>query len=185
MAILSERARRSLFWLLTATLVAIPVAAQPVTEQDVKAVFLYKFTNFVEWPAAVWQGSAPFRFCVAASKEMTAVIEQTVAGETVNGRAVETRVVTAADDARQCHILFIGRSETARAPALLAAVRALPVLTVGESEDFVTSSGGAIGFVVVGGRVRFDINVENAKRGGLTMSSRLLQVARKLEGASR
>ena len=187
MAFLTEKRHRVLLWLLTATLAAVPVReAQPVTEQDVKAVFLFKFTNFVEWPAAAWQGSEPFTFCVAASKEMTAIIERTMAGETVKGRAVETKVVTAPDEARECHILFIGRTEATRAPALLAAVRALPVLTVGESEDFVsTSSGGAIGFVVVEGRVRFDINLENARRGGLTMSSRLLQVARKLEGASR
>ena len=184
MALLKERPHRVLLFLLTATLVAIPLRAQPVTEQDVKAAFLYKFTNFIEWPAAAWQGSGPFRFCVAASKEMTAIIERTMTGETVNGRTVETRVVTEVDEARQCHLLFIGRTETVRAPALLAAVRTLPVLTVGEADDFVTS-GGAIGFVMVDNRVRFDINVENAKRGGLNMSSRLIQVARKLEGTPR
>ena len=184
MALLRKRSHGVLLLFFAAALLAMPLRAQPVTEQDVKAVFLYKFTNFVEWPDAAWQGSGPFRFCVAAGKEMTAIIERTLAGEKVKGRAVETKVITAADEAHDCHILFIGRTENARAPALLAGVRTLPVLTVGESDDFVTS-GGVIGFVVVDNRVRFDINLENAKRGGLTLSSRLLQVARKLEGASR
>ena len=183
MALLKE-GHRVVLWLFAATLFTTPAWAQPVTEQDLKAVFLYKFTNFVEWPSTAWQESEAFRFCVAASKEMTAIIERTMKDETVNGRAVETRSITAPEDVRRCHLLFIGRTESAREPALLAAVRELPVLTVGESEDFLTN-GGAIGFVLVEGRVRFDINVEHAKRGGLGMSSRLLQVARKLDGTSR
>jgi hypothetical protein len=184
MAFLKEGSLALMFWLHTLTLAAPAAQAQPVTEQDIKAVFLFKFTNFVEWPSSAWQGTDPFRFCVAANKEMTAIIERTMKDETVNGHVVEIRPVDAPEDARRCHILFIGRSEMARAPVLLGEVRDRPVLTVGESEDFLTK-GGAIGFVLAERRVTFDINVANAKRGGLSMSSRLLQVARKLEGISR
>jgi hypothetical protein len=184
MAFLKAGSHRVLLWFTAATLSAAPARAQPVTEQDVKAVFLYKFTNFVEWPATAWPAAEPFRLCVVAQKEMTTIIERTMKDETVNGRAVETTVVTGADEARRCHILFIGRTEMSRAPVLLAAVRDRPVLTVGESEDFL-AKGGAIGFVLVDKRVRFDINLGNAKRGGLHMSSRLLEVARRLEGTLR
>jgi len=184
MAFLKECPVGLMFWLFTVTLAASPAQAQQVTEQDIKAVFLYKFTNFVEWPPTMWQGVEPFRFCVAANKEMTAIIARTMKDETVHGRAVEIRPVDAADDALHCHLLFIGETEMARAPALLGAVRDKPVLTVGESEDFL-AKGGAIGFVLAEKHVAFDINVGNAKRGGLGMSSRLLRVARRLEGTSR
>jgi hypothetical protein len=160
------------------------VRGQRVTEQDVKAVFLYKFTNFVEWPATAAPSPDAFRICIVANKEMTAVIERTMQGESVNGRRVETIAPASPSAARNCHMLFVGHGEMPRAEPLLAAVRDLPVLTVGESEDFL-AKGGAIGFVLDDNRVRFDINVENARRGGLSVSSRLLQVAHRLEGISR
>jgi hypothetical protein len=71
-----------------------------------------------------------------------------------------------------------------RGASMLAAIRDLPVLTVGEAEGFL-SGGGAIEFVREGNRVRFDINVETARRAGLNISARLLQVARHVEGKPR
>jgi hypothetical protein len=152
-----------------------------VSEIDVKAAFLFNFTRFVEWPNAAATPSAPFRLCVVADRTTTAVIEKTMEGESVNGRPSLTTVPATPDDARVCEILFVGRSETGRLATLLAAVRDRPVLTVSDAARF-TTRGGMIGFVLDDDRVRFDINLAAAKRSGLQISSRLLRVARKVEG---
>jgi hypothetical protein len=166
-----------------------PVAASPstraattqVSEVDVKAAFLFNFTRFVEWPDAPAQPSAPFRMCVVADAATTAVIEKTMQGEHVNGRPSQTTVPASPDEVRACHILFVGRSESGRVAPLLAAVRDRPVLTVSDAERF-TSRGGMIAFVREDDRVRFDVNLGVAKRSGLSLSSRLLRVARNVEG---
>jgi hypothetical protein len=95
-------------------------------------------------------------------------------GETAAGLPLATRVV-AATDAASCHVLFVPRGVDAA--AYLRAVGASPVLTVGESPDFL-AQGGAINFVLEGGRVRFVINQAAAERAQLRISSRLLQLGR-------
>jgi hypothetical protein len=152
-----------------------------VSDADVKAAFLFNFTRFVEWPSAATQPSAPFRLCVVADRQTTAVIEKTMEGESVNGRPSQTTVPATPEDARVCQILFVGRSETGRLAQLLAAVRDRPVLTVSDAARF-TTRGGMIGFVLDDDRVRFDVNLGAAKRSGLQISSRLLRVARYVEG---
>jgi hypothetical protein len=83
------------------------------------------------------------------------------------------------DEARSCNILFVGRGQAGRADQLLAAVRNSHVLTVGDSTDFL-ARGGVVTFVTEGDRVRFDVNVTEAQKAGLRISSRLLRVARRV-----
>lgn len=155
-----------------------------VHEHDLKAVFLYNFTRFVEWPSGIPPGSEPFHLCVVADAVTTTAVEKAMEGELVNGRASRVLVPKTVTDAPTCQILFIGRTEMTRAAPLLAAVRDSPVLTVSDADHFAVR-GGTIEFVHEQGRVRFDVNVESARRAGLEISSRLLQVARRVEGRTR
>ena len=147
-------------------------------ENDVKAAFLFNFTKFVDWPAAAFHDSAePLRICVLADAAFTRSLDGIIAGETVRGRPLR-RVTPAASDVARCHVLYIARSESRQVQTLLSSVAGAPVLTVGESPQF-NAYGGVISFVLVNGRVRFDINPRAAERAGLTVSSRLLRIARK------
>ena len=156
------------------------VTAQQTIEPDVKATFLYNFTRFIEWPGPPPGSSAPFRICVIADASMEQAIKRTVEGEVVHGRPLVMTQPQNVQDVEACQILFVGRSEHQRGAALLAAVRDLPVLTVGDSPHFV-DRGGAIQFVLVENRVRFDINLASAQRAQLKVSANLLRVARKVE----
>jgi YfiR/HmsC-like len=107
-------------------------------------------------------------------------IKRTVEGEFVQGRPLVMMQPHTPKEAETCQILYVGRSEQERATSLLAAVRDRPVLTVGDSPLFV-DSGGAIQFVLVENRVRFDVNLTSAQRANLKISANLLRVARKVE----
>ena len=166
--------------LLVATLSLQDPPRHTVSEHDLKAAYLYNFARFVTWPPDVPPVGEPFRLCVVAEITTTQAVEHTMTGEILNGRPVHTLVPETADDVRTCQILFVGRGAGDRARTMLAAVRQLPVLTVGESAGFV-DGGGIIEFVNENSRVRFDINPRNAERAGLTISARLLRVARRVE----
>lgn len=192
MALLVSRCRAHAFGapsgaaicLLLLVLPAVRAAANQPYEQDVKAAYLYNFTRFVTWPQDSIRNAAPFRVCAVADQHMMGVIERTMAGELVGGRSVATVAPEDPEQARQCQILFIGRSAAERGRSMLAAVRDLPVLTVGESSGFIRH-GGAIEFVMDGKNVRFDISPGQAERVGLSISSRLLAVARNAAAVKR
>lgn len=88
------------------------------------------------------------------------------------------------DNPRGCDLLFIVGQDKRRAAALLKAVNNAPILTVGESEDFI-HQGGMIGFCLQDNKIRFDINLQAATRANLKISSRLLLLAKSVIGDSR
>lgn len=157
-------------------------SVQPSLENDVKAAFLYHFTKFVEWPAPADTGE-PFQVCTLADDVFVAAVDRTIADESVSQRPlvqVEPRTI---EEARRCAILYIGARFSDQGAPLVNAVRDLPVLTVSEGAAFV-KQGGAIAFVLENNRVRFDISQRALQRSGLKASSKLLRVARNVEGGT-
>jgi len=179
MDVLKRLLRAALLAAIAGALTPGVVTAQETMEPDIKATFLYNFTRFIEWPGPA-PVSAPFRLCVVADATMEQAIERAVKGESVQGRPLVMDKPQTPQDAEGCQILYIGRSEHQRAAPLLAAIRDLPVLTVGDSPQF-AEHGGAIQFVLVQNRVRFDINLTSADRANLKLSANLLRVARNVE----
>ena len=151
---------------------------EPPSEYQVKAAFLYNFVKFVEWPVDTFADpGAPFVLGVLGEDPFGSVLEQTLKGKTVNGRALVIRGVKQGKDLRTCHILFVSSSEIRHLDQILESLKGSSVLTVGEMERF-AQSGGAVNFVLEQNRVRFEINPEAAARARLRISSKLLALAR-------
>jgi len=144
-------------------------------EDDIKAAFLFNFTQFVEWPPSGENGR--FRICTVAEPGFDAAVDRTVAGESVGSRHIVRSTPASPDDARDCQILFVGRQEGDRTEQWVSAVKGLPVLVVGESAA-ASQRGAHINFVLENNRVKFDVNNTAASRSGLVISSKLLRVAR-------
>ena len=174
-----EKPRRRVggWGLLALLLLAVPVAAQPSKEYDLKAVFLYNFATFVEWPAAAQPAPGePFIIGVLGDDPFGHALADVVAGEKVRGAPIKIVHGRRWEDIRECHILFISNSENLRWGLTLTKLRDRPVLTVGDSPRFV-NSGGMIAFST-DSRVQLTINPARATEAGLTISSKLLRVAK-------
>jgi len=147
------------------------------TEYEVKAGFLYNFTQFVEWPAEPAPApDAPFLIAVLGRDPFGATLDRAVAGKTVSGRRIAIRRVSRADEVAGSEIVFICASERPSLPALLKALPPSGLLTVGETDGF-AAQGGMINFVRQGRQVRFEINPAAAEQAGLKVSSQLLKLA--------
>ena len=159
---------------------AIAQSAKP-TEYDVEAAYLCQFPKFAQWPAPASRTGKTFPICVIGQNPFGRALEDDARGHQVQGLPLEVKMIASAREAGDCRILFIGgSSESDEAARILAAVRGAPVLTVSEMPEF-TSRGGIIQFVLIDSRVRFRINLGNAERAGITMSSQLLRVAAGVE----
>jgi YfiR/HmsC-like len=153
----------------------LSMAGETGNEYEVKAAFLFKFVSFVEWPKDV--PAIPVGICVLGQDPFGQELERVVKGKSINGRDFLIRRVKTADAAGDCHILFIGASESNRLPQILIRLRGVPVLTVGDLAGF-CESGGTINLVVSDNRVQLEINPAAAERARLLVSSRLLSLAR-------
>jgi hypothetical protein len=155
----------------------LTLAQRSAAEDQIKAVFLFNFVKYVDWPDAPPGTSASIRMCVPANPEFLAVLRTTVQGEVVNGRPLTAIELDGLDGARGCDILYVGNASSRDAAAWSAAVRGRHTLTVG---DGTLADGIVIAFVRDQNRVRFDINRGAAGLQNLTISSRLLDLARRV-----
>jgi hypothetical protein len=151
--------------------------AQAESESAIKAANLFKFAQVMDWPEAAFSGpKAPLVIGIIERDPVGDELKN-YAGEIAKARRVEVRRVSAGDIAelRACHIIFVPGS--GRVEGVVEAVAGHPVLIVGESENFVLR-GGAIGFVMEKSLVKFEVNPTAASKGGLTINSRLIKLAR-------
>jgi hypothetical protein len=152
-------------------------AAELSREFHVKAVFLYNFAQFVEWPPDAFETpQSPLIIGILGSDPFGQTLDEMVRGETVNGRPLVVQRYRRIGEMERCHILFVSGSEGSRIEQIAHTLNGRSVLTVCDWEGF--GRGGAIvRFVMERNRVRLRINLEAAKAAGLNISSKLLRSA--------
>jgi hypothetical protein len=176
-AVLTRRRAAALIAALLALAAAPGRAQAPPSEYQVKAAFLFNFSQFVDWPAAAFaDGRSPLVIGVLGEDPFGATLDEIIRGETVNGRPLAVRRYKSIDQVDACHILFIDRSQIGQLDSVVTALRERSVLTVGDFEGF-TRRGGIIRFVTVGNKIRLRVNLAAAQQAKLTISSKLLRPA--------
>jgi hypothetical protein len=189
-----KRAKKSMFRRLQILIVALSISlswapgafAQSPEVSDsseylIKAGFIFNFAKFVEWPSnAFAQPDSPIVIGILGTDPFGTIIDKIVQDKKIGTRGFVVKRLkwgTELKELRECKILFIGASERAHMDELVQMLRGLPILTVGETPGF-AERGGVIRFVLEDNRVRFEVNVVAARQADLTISSRLLTLAR-------
>lgn len=156
----------------------LPGEAHPqsaMLEAEVKATYLYKLAQFVTWPPGALP-SGPFTVCVVGGRPFSGLLDQAVQGAQVQQHPIVVRHYASIRFNPGCQVMFVTASDPQQIAAMLAAVRGSPVLTVTDSQQE-TDATGIINFVLVDGRVRFQIDRRAAAQNGLIISSKLLSLA--------
>ena len=160
--------------------VALQQSAGTSLEYQVKAAYILNFVSLTEWPAAaLGPALSPFRICVSGADAFRGVLANTVRGGSVQGHPLVVERFSHMT-AQTCQVLFVPAADAGQTAAMLRNLGSAPVLTVGEAEAFL-GGGGVVRFVIDQGHVRFDVNRRSAEEHGLTLSSRLLKVARNVQ----
>jgi hypothetical protein len=147
------------------------------TEYQVKAVFVFNFAHFVEWPPPTFATpDEPFVIGVVGDDPFGVRLDEAVRGEQINSHPLAVRRFRTVGEIGGCQILFIGRSENARLRDILAALDHRSTLTVSDLDD-ASERGVMIQFTTQNNRIRLRINVESARAAALTLSSKLLRPA--------
>jgi YfiR/HmsC-like len=171
---------RGVTWALGRTLAAglalsgaAAAGPEAVPEYQLRALYLYNFASFVTWPPV--QGAPPFRYCLVEAGPVEHALAALMRGEAVKGRPLEIRRLTGEGPLPDCQVIYLGEAG-AGPPGLLAAVAGRPVLTVGDSEDFL-QRGGMIALVRHRLKVKIMIALDPVRHSGLRINARLLQLA--------
>jgi hypothetical protein len=168
--------RRAAVWAVAGVVATLLLMSSQVCAQSpgvaVKATYLYKFAAFVDWPPKAFEGPAsPLVVCVQGDDPFGPELDRAVSGQKIGRRPVLARRIEAADAASGCHVVFVAGSKRQPQADALKALHGSGALTVTDG------GGGAIRFVTLNDRVRFDIDALEAAADGLTLSSKLRSLA--------
>jgi len=156
---------------------SLTARAQLSREYQLKAVFLYNFALFTEWPTnAFADDKSPIIIGIVGADPFGSVLEQTVHGENAGGHPLVVQHFPRAADIKTCHLLFIPQSETRHVGEILKIVGDKPVLTVADADTPLTANV-MIRFIVENNKVHFRINEPAARAANISLSSKLLRVA--------
>jgi len=195
------RAYNLIFLALALLSMAIVVKAQDDStvnrEYQIKAAFLYNFLKFVDWPKEKLAdsnepvsigiiGKDPFGNAFAPVKDkenkgrkVTIKRFKTFEELKKSGEKDKSLLDREMEALRKCHLLFISSSEKEMLKEIIDAVKDHSILTVADTQGFL-ESGGIINFIMEEQKVRFEINVTNARQAKLQIRSQLLRLAKRV-----
>jgi len=179
MSILKVLANQLILVLLFTNNLAVPLYAQrqPHLNYQIKAVYLYNFTQFVEWPETVLPAdNAPLVIGVVGEDPFGGYLDEVVQGEEINGHPLSIRRFSQTEEIQGCHILFINLPDAAKIENTLDRIKGQSVLTVSDHHEFL-EKGGMIKFISVANKIQFQINPDASNSAELKISSKLLRLA--------
>ncbi len=164
----------ALFLLLLASAgLASRAAAQ--SQEEARAIFLFNFAKFVEWPdSAFADRAAPLTIGVVGDGAVAHALERYVKGKDANGRDIAVKKLDSAEGCADCQIVFVGAAKFTA--DVIGQISGKPVLSVGGDEDFI-KSGGVIRLFSKDNKVMCAINVKAADAAGLKLGDKLVKAS--------
>lgn len=145
-------------------------------EAQLQAGYLLNFAKLVDWPAT--PAGTAIMFCFLGGDTIHDALAIDLEKRSVGTRPVSLRQLHTLTESDGCDVLYVDGDASTDKPTALPPQ--MHMLTVGDAAAFV-SEGGMIQLFTQNNRLRFRINIDNAKRAGLNISSSLLQLAVSVE----
>lgn len=158
-------------------LIHINAQSSSAKEYQIKAVFLYNFTHFIDWPPTAFESSyAPFVIGIIGNDPFGSYLDAAVESERIGTHLIKLNRYSSVADIQKCHILYVASNDPEEIKRILQSVNGKNVLTVGDTPNFIRW-GGMVRFFKEENKIRLQINNTVAKSARLKISSKLLRVA--------
>ncbi len=171
---------------LAAVVLDTPIAnaANAKSEYELRAAILYNLSRFVSWPSTAFAtAEAPLVIGVLGRDPFGSHLSDALNGRTTaEGRPLLLIAPRSDADLARCHILFVTDQASTEDHERLAALGTAPVLTVGETIDFVQHRGGSMALILEKSKIRIYLNKAEADEAGLTVRAQLLRLCHLVEG---
>jgi hypothetical protein len=165
------------FAMLTLALEGAAPTGKPVSESELKVAFLPKVSLFVQWPAGTFKSEQdPIVIGFLGGGDLVPQLKAAVAGRLVAGRELKVVACRGADDAMQCHMVYLVGGTPQTISETLRRLSGSKVLTVGDARDF-ARLGGMVSLITDNRKIRLEVNLEEIQRADLRIDPQLLQLA--------
>ncbi len=159
--------RKAILFLLFCLFGTFIVSAQ---EDMFKALFMYNFTKYIEWPDEYKSGD--FVITVVGNSGLISELEKLATKKKVENQAIIVKKVNDVSEISKSHIIYVSPTKSSQLSELKSSLASNPTLIVTDKEGL-ANSGACINFVRVDGKQKFEINPNNIQSVGLKLNSTL------------
>lgn len=135
-----------------------------------KALFVYNFTKYIEWPINERTGN--FVIGVLGNTSMANELNTIAKKQKVGSQTIVVKVLASVDEIDNCHILYIASGKGSTLPTVIQKLSGKSTLIVTDKEGMI-NQGAAINFVLDGSKLRYEVSKRNIDKRGLAASSNI------------
>jgi len=174
----------SFFYGISCTANATDSTTIELNENQIKAIYLFKFATHIEWPSSAFsQPDTPFTIGIVGSEPIATELlllstNQKLANRPIIVKTIKHKISN--DELNEFEILFISKENSSELETFIERIQSKPVLIVTETAEAL-KAGSIVNFIPIDEHLRFEISLINAERNQLKIGSRLLSVAQKVE----
>lgn len=146
-------------------------------ELTLKAVFLERFTRFIEWEKQ--SETNEFNIVIIGSDEKIAhQLKKVYRNRNIQNKTVRVTQIKHLDDLKNlaCDILFVSENMSKELEEITQYSFSKSILTIADTKNFATK-GVIINFYIKNNSIQFKINTDAAKKSNLKISYHLLKMA--------
>lgn len=149
-----------------------------ISETEVKAAYIERFTRFIEWPTNTLDSTtkASFVITVLGDNPFGSTLDNLFKELKVKNLPVTLKYTHNYNEVEGSDIVFICNSERKNLQKILQFIGSKPILIISDGKGF-AQEGTYINMFVDGNKIRYEINLKALKKSGLEVSSLLLSSA--------
>ncbi len=156
-------------------------------EYQVKTLYLGHIAAYTDRKdgAPFLEAGQTYRIGVVGKNPFDPYLAQTYASTTIKKAKVKIAFPRNPEEAQECQMLFISRSEADRLEEILGWVKGRPVVTVGDTRGY-AQRGVMVNFVLDKDLVVWEVNLASLRKSALVMDPSFLDLAvKRIDGGER
>lgn len=168
--------------MLIQALAIVSVNAQDYSDNKIKAIFIEKFTKYIQWPENILSNDtvSPVVICVYGESNFYDILKDTYKNKEILGREIEIKQIFKVENiSTSCNILFVPQCGNKKLHEILEVTQNKPILTIADTENY-AAKGILINFILIDNKIHFEINRTAVLKSGLDFDFRLIKIAKEI-----
>lgn len=155
-----------------------PGDEEPDVNSRLKALYVFNFTNMIEWPSELKKG--PFNIVVLGENKNLFNELSKYNSKSVGTQQIKVSQSNDAGTISAAHILFVTRGQSDKIAAMVKKFKAKSTLVISEKEGAM-KEGAIINFIIRNNRQSYELSKTNASKHKLIIGKQLTELAVKVE----
>lgn len=151
-------------------LLIIAVPLMHAQQELFKSLFIYNFTKNIDWPSEYKSGN--FVISIVGQDGITNELKKLAQSKRVGSQPISVKSVNNVSELQKSNIVFISSTKSSSLASVVDKYKSAPTLVISDQGGG-CKNGAGINFVLVDGKIKFEISPSKVTAGGLQLSPKL------------